>query len=113
MSGAGAAFSTFFSTAAWSQGVVASLAAYLAYWAVLAKLAPPGRPATDMQSQETQAANRRLVQGIVVSILLTVFLLPWGAMAAAGAWRAGLTYFVPVMAQVGRCWVGRVGCCWV
>ena len=41
MAGAGAGLSTFFSTAAWVQGCAASLVAYLAYWAVLAKLAPP------------------------------------------------------------------------
>ena len=41
MAGAGAAFSTFFSTSAWVQGSAVAFAAYLAYFAVLAKLAPP------------------------------------------------------------------------
>ncbi|PSC67390.1 hypothetical protein C2E20_8930 [Micractinium conductrix] len=45
------------------------------------------------------SGHRRLVLGIVASTLLTVFVLPWGAMALSGAWRAGLTYFLPVMVQ--------------
>ena len=67
-----------------------------------------GRPVSDMQTKAAPSGHRRLVRGLVLAILLTVYVLPWGAMAASGAWRPGLTYFLPVMAQASWCWQGGV-----
>lgn len=50
---------------------------------------------------EQQPLGFRLIVLAVVVVLGTTYLLPLAGMAASGAWRAGLTYSLPVMVQVG------------
>ena len=52
-----------------------------------------------MQSKNAPPAQRRLLLGAILGLLVTVFLLPFVAMAASGSWRAGLIYFLPNMVQ--------------
>lgn len=54
-----------------------------------------------VKSEERQALFVRLVMLAVVAVLGTTYVLPLAGMAASGAWRAGLTYSLPVMVQVG------------
>lgn len=46
----------------------------------------------------------RLFLGVAAAELAVVFVLPWAAAAAAGAWRQGLTLFGPIMVMVSAPW---------
>lgn len=73
---------------------------------------------TNMQDKHTQPGLFRLLVAVIVGTLLPVFVLPWLGMAISGAWRAGLTYFLPVMVQVScldiclACCAGGEGADW-
>ena len=55
-----------------------------------------GRPAGDIIDRKQSPGLARLFLGVAAAELAVVFLLPWPAAAAAGAWPHALTYFGPV-----------------
>lgn len=63
-------------------------------------LACSGRPVADFSLKTAPPAIRLLVRCTMFGALACFFLLPWAAMAASGAWKAGLVYFLPSMAMV-------------
>lgn len=50
----------------------------------------------------------KIFLSVAAAELAVVFLLPWAAAAAAGAWRQGLTYFGPIMIMVDWIWGFRL-----
>ncbi|KAI7845019.1 hypothetical protein COHA_001385 [Chlorella ohadii] len=69
----------------------------MAYWAGLNKTMPPGRPVADFSLKSAPPAIRLFMRGVMLGALACFIPLPWAAMAASGAWQAGLTYFLPNM----------------
>lgn len=55
----------------------------------------------NLLDKERQPTQFRFLVLTIVAALGSTYVLPLAGMAASGAWRAGLTYSLPVMAQAG------------
>ncbi|KAL4443733.1 hypothetical protein ABPG75_011470 [Micractinium tetrahymenae] len=97
---AAAAEVTFFPAAVWAKWTAAVLGVYLTYWLALARFVPRGRPVANFMDRERQPLLFRFIVLTIVAVLGSTYLLPVAGMAASGAWRAGLTYSLPVMVQL-------------
>lgn len=51
----------------------------------------------DFSLKSAPPAIRLFMRGVMLGALACFIPLPWAAMAASGAWQAGLTYFLPNM----------------